>query len=671
MIPFYMGGMMKVTVEVKPDHLERMVHRHSPLSAMAELIWNAVDSDANHVDISLLMNKMAGLQEIHVNDNGHGISHELAKTTFKSLGDSWKKSTRQSPAGRQLHGRSGEGRFAAFALGDHVRWNTRWRNGQSVQAFHIIGSKAELRDFDISEPVASGTAPGTDVIITEIQKSPRSLLSEEAPERLSEILALYLRTYPEIRISYNGTVLDPKSVEDRVVDIKLPDTAGPDGTPISASLTVIEWKRKVDRALHLCDTDGFTLVTRPPGIQAPGFHFTAYLKSAQFRAWHESGELELDDLHPEISSLVEAAKSALREYFRKRSAENARGTVEEWKAQQIYPYRGSARDAIEEAERQVFDVVALNLNEYLPGFASSDAKAKKFSLQMLRSAIERSPQDAQRIIQEVLELPKEKQEELAGLLQRTTLASIISASKIVGDRLDYLAGLDAIIFHAEGKRRVRERKHLHRLMAENTWLFGEEFNLSVDDEALTEVLKKHLEFLGCDRLELAPVTTIDDATGIVDLMLSRRVPQPKVDEREHLVIEIKRPSHKINGDDLNQIEKYAFAVAEDERFRDANTRWIFWLVSNDMSGHVRRKVTKQADRPDGLHHRAEDHRLTIWVKTWGQIIDACKARLNFFETKLKYMASHDTGLDYLRRMHAQYLPEELRVDDDANGLGHH
>ena len=44
-----------------------------------------------------------------------------------------------------------------------------------------------------------------------------------------------------------------------------------------------------------------------------------------------------------------------------------------------------------------------------------------------------------------------------------------------------------------------------------------------------------------------------DKVGIVDLMLSRKVPQAKSEEREHLVVEIKRPTEKINPKVYTQI----------------------------------------------------------------------------------------------------------------------
>ena len=64
---------------------------------------------------------------------------------------------------------------------------------------------------------------------------------------------------------------------------------------------------------------------------------------------------------------------------------------------------------------------------------------------MLKHAIERSPDDLQLIIKEVLDLPPRKQEELARLLRETSLTAIISAAKMVADRLKFITGLEAIL----------------------------------------------------------------------------------------------------------------------------------------------------------------------------------------------------------------------------------
>jgi len=78
-------------------------------------------------------------------------------------------------------------------------------------------------------------------------------------------------------------------------------------------------------------------------------------------------------------------------------------------------------------------------------------------------------------LDEVLGLPLEKRQELIDLLKRTTLSAIISASAIIADRLEFLRGLETLIFDTDFKERTLERSQLHRLVAENIWIFGEQY----------------------------------------------------------------------------------------------------------------------------------------------------------------------------------------------------
>jgi hypothetical protein len=63
----------------------------------------------------------------------------------------------------------------------------------------------------------------------------------------------------------------------------------------------------------------------------------------------------------------------------------------------------------------------------------------------------------------------------------------------------------------------------------------------------------------------------------------------------------------------------------------------------------------------------DDPLFRVWVKTWGQIIDDCRARLRFFQERLNYSASADTGLEYLRKIHRKYLPDVLAEEGSTEG----
>lgn len=260
-----------------------------------------------------------------------------------------------------------------------------------------------------------------------------------------------------------------------------------------------------------------------------------------------------------------------------------------------------------------------------------------------------------------MELPAEKRDELAALLESTTLSSIISASKLVGDRLNFLSGLELMVFNHETKKVVKERKHLHKLLERETWLFGEEYNLSASDNSLDEVLRKHLSGLGLEvALDAEPVLRADGKEGIVDLMLSRTIRQAHADEHEHLSVELKRPTQPITSKILQQVKDYAFAVADDERFADTKTRWSFWAVSGDVAQDVRKEATQQ-NRPQGLAY--DDGRVKIWVRSWSQILDSAKARLRFFQEALQYEVTESGTLDHLRQMYDAFLPVGLRAPE--------
>jgi hypothetical protein len=68
-----------------------------------------------------------------------------------------------------------------------------------------------------------------------------------------------------------------------------------------------------------------------------------------------------------------------------------------------------------------FDIVALQVHEYLPSFNEQDDKSKKLTLSLLSEALENDSKNLRRILSEVIELPEEQREDLADLLDTTSL----------------------------------------------------------------------------------------------------------------------------------------------------------------------------------------------------------------------------------------------------------
>ncbi len=531
----------------------------------------------------------------------------------------------------------------------------------------------DLVDVRVTEPTEIDPALGTgvDVRVTELDRTYRSLEPARSVQALSEVFALYLTDYKEVGVYVEHDKLDPSAlIADRRTFELDPITENEDVYPVTVEL--IEWKSASERWFFFCGPEGFPYQRTSPKFHTPGFQFSAYLKTRYVDALQDRGILDLAEMNPALQEAHDAAAELIKAHFRAKDVEVAQTEIAQWKEEEVYPYRHEPRNSIERAERKIFDIVALNVNKHLQDFNQQSVKSRAFQMRMLRQAIERGPDELQHILTEVLDLPERLQKEMSKLLEEADLANVISASRLVSDRLKFVHGLEALLFDDDSKKLLKERSQLHRMIAENnTWIFGEQFNLTVDDKSLTEVLRKHQKEIGLDKVIDRPVKRVDGKVGIVDLMLSRAVPQSRAEEREHLVVELKRPTVKIGAEEITQVKKYAFSIADDERFRHVKTRWSFWVVSNDLDAFARIE-TRQKGNPPGRIFVSEDGSIEVWVKSWAEIITGCKARLQFVQQHLQANVDKDTSLRYLKSTYEKYLSGvaddnvEVELEDAAS-----
>jgi len=646
--------MESIIVEVQEDHLKTLTSA-SPIKALEELVYNALDADATFVEIIVEHNTIYGIGKIIVRDNGVGIDEDNKKF-FKGLGGSWKRNTRRTELfNRIIHGQYGKGRFKAFALGEIVTWKTCYKNDRKCLAWEIIGdSSKDIRRFQVSKPEETDSDHGTTVIIENINEKARHINKKSAIESLTSELALYLTNYNNVQVMYDGEYIDPQKHIVGRKEYIIPVNA--EDEEFTCNIIVLEWSIGTEKAMYFCDSSGFVLERREMRISTSGFIISVYIKSEYLAESYANGNLVMGELDPKLKKIIEAGKSCARAYCREKQVQEGQGIIEAWKREDIYPYTEPAINEVQQVERQVFDVVALNINEHLPEFEGSDRTSKKLSLTLVREALENNPRELGKILERVINLPKDRIEDLNQLLKYTTLSDIIIASKTVSDRLNFLSGLEALIY--KYKDYTKERSQLHKILENNTWIFGEEFNMALSDKSLNSVLESHLGILRSAKRgkKEIPVLREGKRRGIIDIMLSRRIPESNPQEHTHLIIELKRPSQIINQNVMAQVVSYANAVMKDDRFKHVKARWYFWAVSNTISEEVELMV-KPNNQPEGLYKDGENFQ--IWAMPWSKIFDNCKGRLHFFQNELKFESSAEHSIEYLRKIYTNYMPNEL------------
>ena len=144
--------------------------------------------------------------------------------------------------------------------------------------------------------------------------------------------------------------------------------------------------------------------------------------------------------------------------------------------------------------------------------------------------------------------------------------------------------------------------------------------------------------------------------GIVDLMLSRAQKRHRADDYEHLVVELKAPKVKLTSKETTQIMDYALSVSRDPRYHRMNgVGWHFWLVSDEYDDYVQSMLEGGPDRERRLIHQTD--KVSVGVKTWGEILDENNARLQFVKKALSTMPTTARRSRFLKSGTANFWME--------------
>jgi hypothetical protein len=652
-----------VDIGVERDHIEAQT-KASGVNALSELIWNSLDADASEVDIEFKTTPLGGYEYIRVRDNGHGLSFDKAQDVFSRLGGSEKKTKTQSPGGRPYHGKEGKGRYKSLALGDLVEFQSVFdSNGESFQFTATIDrnqlSRTEFSDVKQVEK-SDNLASGLQITVTNTNvKNVEQAVKYGNRKDYEERFASYWINYPNFRIQFNGQELDFKSIirhsEERTIEVEKDDNKH------TFKIKIIEWNFENKRKTYLCNRDGIPFLEVNIGFRSSSIPISVFIQSDYIEGLHRDNIIDFWENDEIVTKAYKEAKNIAKDYIRKRLHFYSKAFIEELKAKGIYPYKGNADSVVEETKRQVFDILALQIHEYLPSFNEQDDKGKKLTLALVGEALENDSKHLSRILTEVIGLPQEKREELSDLLDSTSLSSIIDTMREIKNRLVFLNGLEEIIYNDDLNENFKERKHLHKIIVNETWIFGEQYAYGVDDVSLKNVLKAYLKDVmkRDDFEEVIDAEENSDLTKIPDVCLWQQFSMGSAG-KENLVIELKKPSLDAGFAEKTQIESYASRVINDKRFPKDKTKWKFILITKDVKPELLPHL-KQANRSYG--HISQLENCDVFILTWGDIISEAKLRHEFIRERLNInLQDNKEGLAYIKDRYREYLPQGFAED---------
>ncbi|HTO00559.1 MAG TPA: hypothetical protein VL068_07775, partial [Microthrixaceae bacterium] len=111
-----------------------------------------------------------------------------------------------------------------------------------------------------------------------------------------------------------------------------------------------------------------------------------------------------------------------------------------------------------------------------------------------------------------------------------------------------------------------------------------------------------------------------------------------------------------------QLANYAVAITNHPEVAGTSTKWDFWLVGSELDDTISEQRTGSGSR---LGLAMDTPRYRLWVVRWGELLDGLRRKYESYRTELGLEPTEGSGLDYLRRVHEEYLPDHLL---EASGL---
>jgi hypothetical protein len=77
-------------------------------------------------------------------------------------------------------------------------------------------------------------------------------------------------------------------------------------------------------------------------------------------------------------------------------------------------------------------------------------------------------------------------------------------------------------------------------------------------------------------------------------------------------------------------------------------------------------------QPQGVVYQSKanasrNYNMTIWAKSWAEVIEQCSARLRFFRERLNYNASQSSGKKFLIDTYPKFIPKFEKDENDTAG----
>ena len=575
------------------DHLGLQMYQ-SPVAAVAELVANAWDADADNVRITLAA-KLSKASELVVEDDGNGMSFAECQARFLNVGygrRGYKTIELSKRKKRRVLGRKGIGKFAGFGIAKLVRIETISRENGERTVFEMDISKLRSDEYVDRE--------GTEVDLieyegpdglrqqdhgTKVRLKQLTLSQRREPKTFARSMArrfLLHQTAADFHILVNDEPL-PDADELLPVQFSFPSEyrteERPSGLKISGEwgIEVVRGKQVKWRVRFYHDPigdeelRGISVFAGGKIVQTPFFFNLSGGLPGQHGQQYISGQIQVDALDEQQADLVAPERqrvdwnNPLASHIERWGQQRLRQLLRLWRSR-----RGEKREQQLQARLAGFSARLGRLGNYEERTVTrairrvaqietlSETQFEDLGEAMLTAWEQGRLHD---LIDHIAQAEELSADELVGLLAEAQVLTALNTAEAVRTKLLTVGGLKQRIDRHELENAVRD------YISEHPWLVSPKWETFAVETGVKGLIDNALSESG--------IAVDNDFKGRVDLTLS---------SGEHLlVLEFMRPGLKLDWDHVNRLERYVRLVRTNLRSNTGGKfRWATGYIVADQ-----------------------------------------------------------------------------------------
>ena len=630
-----MGKIVK-HVQVQDKSFDAAGIRQDYESALIEYMWNGFEAGATTVELSYELNETQGVKSITIHDNGSGIDFNQIDDTFGAFMVSQKNNIITAMKSKKNRG---IGRHAYQSIGRSAMWTTIYSDGDSLKRFTIEIEGDKRNDYVVTTPELADETEmqGTTVIIEDVSGVTAEQLSISSLEcRLLGEFAWFLYLNRDRQLLINGDCI----YYSKAMNMDLSKTVALTINKIEFEISFISWiekQREVSCCYFIDDYDCLNhKKTTSFNRNAVDFYHSVFIKSVYFNDFIMSESIMTEQVGLEsckdqsdktYRELQKQLKRFIGDQLSKFLKARATHTVRLMYEKGTFPKFGDA--LLQQMKKKELEDVVIEIYCIEPRifYKLNDIQEKSVLgfLKLLLSSEERD--NILTIIESVTELSPEDRKGFANMLTRTKLSNIIETIQLIDRRTSVVESLKKLIYDL--KKFTTERGQIQKIIEQNYWLFGEEYNLVAADKSFENILMEHYE------RELGKQSEGDLRRPDIFMCRTRTAASVMGEETfEHVIVELKRPSVRLTKKVYRQIEDYCEIVISKNEWNSDNRHWKFIVIGTDTDEFVKEKI--RANQAWGRRCLASyTEKYEIYAMKWDDVFTSFDLRHRFIYNTLQ------------------------------------